>query len=201
MPDENTQAVVDEANTPPPAGSEAESARTTEDDLDKLLADYDAQTKPAAAVSPPEPTPPPPVQQVMVDPERFTRLEQRILQEDLNKAAEVVAGDTKASRRLVIGFLDQMARENPTLERAFRNQANDPKSWERILHAAAKEFQKDFMQARVDPQATEDRAAVIQAVRGASARQPEERPADYSNMSTQEYRQAIRKEYGFDPGV
>jgi hypothetical protein len=59
---------------------------------------------------------------------------------------------------------------------------------------------KDF--TSIDTQATEDRAVVAAAVRGASTnRAPETPPPNYSTQNNAEYRRSVREQYGFDPGV
>lgn len=202
---DTTQAVVDEADTKPVAGSEAESARTTtEPSLDELLASYDEQTKPVAQVSPNPQPQPQPQPQPSYDPrleQEISTIKDRLSREDINKAIEIVGAGTNAPRRIVKGYLEELAREDPRLAKAWNNRDADPKGWDRILKSAAKEFSKELRSSVVDEAATEDKAAVMHAMRGASNRQPEEQPTDLSRLSTHDFRKEVREKYGYDPGV
>lgn len=194
------QAVVDETDTKPKAGSEVESARSDGDELDKLLAEFDQQTKPAP-VTQPEAKPTPKDTEPVI-PDRIRKLEDRLFQEDLNETVTNIVGDLKIPRRAAMGWLDQMARENPAIGQAFLNKSTNPQAWKRLEKVLSKEIEKEFSAlSPVDREVTEDVAAVAAAVRGASTRVPEEPAPNYAGQSNAEYRQSIRKQYGFDPGV
>lgn len=205
---DTTQAVVDEADTKPVAGSEAESARTTtEDDLDKLLADYDTQNKPAAPASPiPQPQAPQQPDELAMLKSEVQNLKTQAakwadaeFRQEIQSTIKEVRGDLDPEffdDDLVEAWLDRQARKDPRLAEAWR----DPKMRPRINGQLSKQFSKKYS-SQPDRQATEDKAAVVHAMRSASTRQPESQPEDYSRLSTQEFREKIRKDFGFDPGV
>ncbi len=47
----------------------------------------------------------------------------------------------------------------------------------------------------------QDREAVAAAVRGASKQAPEGRAPNFNNMSDNEFRDEVKKTYGFTPGI
>jgi hypothetical protein len=189
------QTVVDTTKTPAEPGVTGNNAPGDVDPLDQLLAEYDQGTKKPDTVTPPEtkvetPQAPP------VVPERIMRLERKLLQEDINKAAENIFGDLKIPHRARIGWLHQMANENPAIDRAFQNKENDPKTWARFEKSLQREAAKEFT-SNVDERATEDHAAVAAAVRGASTKVAAEPPPNLAHMSDAELREYTRKNFGF----
>src|SRR5512146_548287 len=199
MTDTDTQPVVDATETTATPVVEETNARNDGNDLDSLLAQFEQQTKPpvSPAPTPPVATPSPPP----VDTGRIAALENRLFQEDLNKAVTNIMGDLKVPRRMATGWLDQIAREKPEVAQAFVNQASNPKQWEQIERVLAKEFAKEVKSVQVDENATEDRDAVAAAVRGASTRAPVDAPVNFGNLSNAEFRNAVKEKHGFDPGV
>jgi len=184
------EAVAEETN----ANLAAVEKRTDDvADLDTLLAEFDQGTQ-KPAVSQPEP------KQPAIDPatiERIKRVESRLLEEDINGAVKQVFGDMKVSPRVAKGWLDQVARENPAVAKAFLNKANDPATWNKFAKSLSKEAEKDFPVSKVDEEATADHAAVAQAVRGASTKVAAEPPPDLSKMSDAELRKFTQENWGF----
>lgn len=186
MSEENTQAVVDAADTTAQPVVQANDARTDGDSLESLLAQFDQGTK-TEPVSPPvkqpEQTAP------AVDPGRLHRIEERLFKEDLDKAVANITGDMKVPKRVATGWLDQMAREDPRIGQAFLNKEANPSAWSRIERTLAKEFSKEMKQfTSIDHQVTEDREIVAAAVRGASTAAPEEKAPDFAKMTDGEMR-------------
>lgn len=196
MTDTDTQPVVDATKTTAEPVVADDSARNDGNDLDSLLAQFEKDTKPPVSPAPTTTATPPPV-----DNGRIVALENRLFQEDLNKAVTNIMGDLKVPRRMATGWLDQIAREKPEVAQAFVNQASNPKQWEQIERVLAKEFAKEVKSVQVDEEATEDRDAVAAAVRGASTRAPADAPVNFGNQSNSEFRNTVKEKYGFDPGV
>ncbi len=71
----------------------------------------------------------------------------------------------------------------------------NPRQWGRIKSELGREFKKKFDRVP-DLQVTEDRAAVVAAVRGASTKAPVEKPPNLGQMSDAEFRQYTRQ-FGF----
>ncbi len=184
------QAVVEDANAPAEPGVAVETRTEQDADLDALLAEFDQKTQPAAP--PPEPKVEKPNDFVS---QRVQRIEQRLLQEDIDEAVKEVFGDLKVPKRAAIGWLDQAARENEAIQKAFLNKANDPRTWNRFAKALSKEAQKDF--APIDVGATVDREAVTAAVKGASKPIAAEPAPNLGAMNDAEFAAYTRKNFGF----
>lgn len=200
--DKTTQTVVDETKVPATPGSAVESARNDGDDLEKLLAQYNEQTTQPKAdpVSPPPPATQ--QQQTPTQPDPLTmRLAQRIDREDIGKLVKDVKGDLDIEDDLVEAWIDAQARKDARLQRAWLERDANPQAFQSIAKGLGREFAKRASK-RIDPQATEDRAAVAAAVRGASTQRAPDTPSpNYTTQSNAEYRRSIREQYGFDPGV
>lgn len=201
--DTTTQTVVDDTKATAEPVAAVDGARNDGDDLDALLAQFNQQTAPAKT-EPVSPTPQTNQQQqpapTQPDP-MVLRMAQRIEREDLNKLVKEVKGDLDFDDDLVEGWIDAQARKDPRLQKAWLERDTNPQGFQKIAKGLAQEFAKRTSK-RVDPQLTEDRAAVAAAVRGASTqRAPETPPPNYSQQNNAEYRRSIREQYGFDPGV
>jgi hypothetical protein len=199
MSEANTQTVVDEtqAGAVPPA--QVEGARNDGPDLDTLLAEFQTQTTKVE----PEPTPPANQQQPNIEQGRLSAIENRLFQEDLNNAVKNIVGDLKVPTKFAKGWIDQMAREDMRIASAFTNRLTNPDAWAKVEKGLAREFAKEMKDfTSIDTQATEDRAVVAAAVRGASTnRVPDTPPPNYSHMRNGEFRKDVIEKYGFDPGV
>jgi hypothetical protein len=192
------QTVVDTTKTAAEPAVTGSSAQDDVDPLDKLLAEYDQSTKPAATLTPPETKPAP---QPAIDPEfanRMARVEKRLLDEDIAGVVKNVAGDLKIPAKFVRGWLNEMASERPEIDRAFQNKAKDPTTWARIEKSLNRELAKDYTRSdTIDENATVDREAVTAAIRGASAKVAAEPAPDFGRMSDGELREYNRKNFGF----
>ena len=80
--------------------------------------------------------------------------------------------------------------------KAFHNRRADPRGWAREQERLALELQKEVRE-RPDRELTEDRNAVIAAVRGASSSSmPHEPEPDLSNLNNAQYTRYVREKYG-----
>lgn len=202
MSEENTQPVVDAADTTAQPVVQANDARNDGDDLESLLKQFDQGTR-TETVSPPATEQPKTTEAApAVDPARLQRIEERLFKEDLDRTVANIMGDQKVPERFAKGWIDQVAREKPQVAQAFLNKHNNPDAWSKIERTLAKEFAKEMKQfTSIDPQVTEDREIVAAAVRGASTKAPDNKPIRMDGMSNAEYRKTVMEQYGFDPGV
>lgn len=200
------QTVVDEANAPAQQGAEvAPNARAEADDLDVLLNDpvfSDKKDEPSIpkpeqgatkAETPQAPLPDPAMSQIL----------QRMYREDMQKTVSKVRGSLDASLfddTLVEAWLDAQAREDPRLQQAWLNRHSNAKQFEKVVEGLGRSFAKRYGKMP-DRAATEDREVVTAAVRGASTKAPEGNAPNFSDMNNAEYRETVKKKYGFDPGV
>lgn len=206
MTDETKQAVVETTDTPPAAGSEVTGARNDEDELQKLLSQYEEATRP--------PPPPPPV--AAATPEisvlanqmqnmngELTAMRQEQFKNDIGKAVESIRGDLDPNvfdNELVESWLDAQARKDERLQKVWNQRHQNPRDWQRAQETLGKLFQTKIRGKLPDRNATEDRDAVAAAVRGASTQAPAEQPQNWKGMTNAEYREAVRK-LGLDPQV
>lgn len=197
-----TQTVTDADATAEPSTEVKPDARVT-DDLDTLLAEFDkGETKPSPTAKP-EPQDEGTINQQVLDEVRLLRgeREQEKFRTDMDKTLKSVRGDLDAEffdDKFVEAWIDAQARADTRLSQAWLNRNSNPKQFQRVVEALGKQFAKNYSKLP-DRQATEDRAAVTAAVRGASGKAPEGKAPDYKGMSDTEYRQAVRKDYGFNP--
>lgn len=203
-----TQPVVTETNAQPQAGAEVTDARTEGADLDTLLKTYDEQTTTTPA------TPPTPAQAPAADPDLkalagevqqmkgFVNEANKLrFQHDMNATVETIRGDLDPEifdAALVKGWLNAQAEEDPRLAQAWLERHANPKHFEQVKAALAKNFAKKFSKMP-DRQATEDREAVTAHMRGASTRTPEDKPVNYAGMSNNDAAADIEKKYGYRP--
>jgi hypothetical protein len=185
--EQTTQAVVDETNgaaQPAPA----ETSARTDDDLDRLLNEFD-QGKPAPS-EPAKPATAAPAAddqalatETVLNEAKFIR--QQRFQQDMQATVKDVRGDLPSDLYdddFVQAWIDAQATKDPRLANAWVNRSADPKKFGQVKAALGKEFAKRY--GRIpDKQATEDREAVTAAVRGASTKAPEGKAPDYSRMT------------------
>lgn len=199
MSEDTTQPVVDEAQASAKPDATVDSARNDGTDLDSLLAQFEQQAPPKTEpVSPPEQQQQPARSQV--DP-NVSRLLSRFDREDLEKLVKEVRGDLDFDDDLVEAWIDTQARKDNRLQRAWLERESNPKAFGQIAKELSKSFAKRTAK-RPDPALTEDREAVVAAVRGASTnRAPESSPPAFGGLSNVDFRKEVRDRYGFDPGV
>lgn len=113
------------------------------------------------------------VQDAIAEREAMTKAAEKT-KTDIDEAVKVVKGDTKVSNKIVEGFLHKKAYDNDAFRNAFLNRNQNPAGWQKVLSAAKTEFLKDLKEDAeiVDPDATQDRNAVREAVRIASTKPP-----------------------------
>lgn len=206
MAEATTQTAVKETDAPAKPATEATDAQAG-DDLDKWIAEYNREA-PATRASPSTPEPKPNAgsdTEKFVSRDEFDRVvksqtEERVSRE-IEQIVKTVKGDTKVSERAVRGWLEEVAKEEKWLADAyFRPKTAGDK--DKALRWLKREFGKEFSPSPVvDENATADVEAVAAAVRGASTRAPEGKAPNYAGMNNAEYREAVKKEHGFDPGV
>lgn len=202
MDEKQEQAVVTETDIPATPKPEAQDARTG-DDLDSLLAQYEAEAMT------PEPAPATPGNAgTAPDPqiERIAEVEQKLAllesREDINKLISDVRGPDLDPEvfddGLVESYLDYMAKRDPRLTQAWLNRRSNPTQFEKVKAELGRSFTEKFSKLP-DKAATEDHEAVAAAVRGASSKTPEGKAPDYSGKSDQEFAAEVEKEFGFRP--
>jgi len=197
--DQNTQAVVDEANTQSTTVTEVNDARNNGDDLDSLLKEFDTETKPAAG-SKPEPKPGADDLQAATAEVFQARDEIRNARyrQDMDKTVADIRGDLDpefADNDFVEAWLDAQARKDQRLAQAWVNRNANPKQFDKVKAELGRALKAKFSKLP-DRQATDDRAAVTAAVRGASNRAPENKAPDFSKLSDNDFQKEKDKLFG-----
>lgn len=207
MSEANTQAVVDEAEPLAQPNGDAAPNAQEKDDLDTLLNDPVFSSGSKAGESQPKPEQPGTTTDTKApDPAQnsaVAELFQRAYRQDMDKTINQVRGKLDAGvfdDTLVEAWLDAQARQDPRLQNAWLNRHSNPKAFEKVVEGLGRNFSKKYGNLP-DKAATEDREVVAAAVRGASTKAPEGKAPDFSGLSNAEYRDAVKKNYGFDPGV
>jgi hypothetical protein len=204
-------------------GSEAPLAPQA-DDLDQLLADFDASFD-ASISRTPDPTPSSPELQALARapqqehqyaPQNSENeaLLNRVNQIEVAHAVEKAGRDLAAltnevrgdldphmfTQDFITNWVDSRARQNVALQGVWLRREQEPESYRAAVKMLTKEFHRTF-KAAPDPQATADREAVVAAVlrAGASSSRPEEPPVRYGRLSNAEFRADIREKFGYDP--
>ena len=101
---------------------------------------------------------------------------------------------------MVEGWLNALAIKDPRLTQAYLQREQNPRAWGKVKSELGKKLQDRFNKLP-NREATDDREAVAQAVRGASTKVNTDPPPKFGQMSNTEYRKSVRDQYGFDPGV
>ena len=161
------QAVVaPEVGNDPPVEAEGDA-------LDDLLKEYDSATQEA------KPTEQPNESNELVgllkrreekDAANEAKEAERDVEKGLTEAIDVIqdqlkGGPIRLSNKAIDDILNGMARRDDRLSKAFDNRSENPQAWNRILKSTAKAISEDNS---IDPELTEDREAVANAVKSAT---------------------------------
>lgn len=201
MSEAATQAAVDEPKVPAQPGTEVTSARK-DDDLDTLLNEFDTeQPKPSPTVATPEPkTEAADESKVVLEQMRgvLSEHQQRQFRQDMNETVKNVRGDLDPEffdDDFVEAWLDARARKDTRLQAAWNNRHAKPKEFQKIVEGLGSDFTKKHGKMP-DKNATEDRAAVADAVRGSSTSAPAGKAPEYSKMTPGEFQAEKDKLFG-----
>lgn len=164
------------------------------DEYEQLLNEYSQDVKP---VQEPKPESTDDTQELLEWAREQRQVQARqAFDHELTTAANAVkelVGDTNMSDRMVKGYLNALADEDPRIKKAWENRAAKPDAWKAALKKVAAEIQKDFP---ADRGLSEDRAAMTAAIRGA---QPKTEAApDVQKMSSADFNKHLR-ELGINP--
>ena len=198
MSEETQEQAVIEDQPDEQATPVAEGADAQDDDLEKILAEFDAGDK--AETTPEQQGGDDTLKKLQAIEQR---LEQQQYQADMNNVVAKVRGDIPADvfdDVDVEAWVDAQARREPKLQKAWVNRHKDPKAFDRVVAGLGKKFANKFA-SLPDPNATEDREAVTQAVRGSSNKAPEGGDVpNFASMTDGEAREAMKKMGIADPG-
>lgn len=198
---EEQQTVTDDTNGQDQPAAEGAGERDKAPSLDELLAQYeeakDGKDKPDD-----------PGKKADGD-DRVARLEseleeirkrdqEREYSGDVQKAVKTIRGDFDAGTftdRRMEGWLTAEAQDDPRIARAWTDRSNNPTAWAQIEGQLAQRF-ADFVKSIPDKIATEDRAAIADAMRGASKKASDDGDFDRQevlSMSDSEFEGFIRQ--------
>lgn len=200
---DNMQPVATSEVTAQPVTTPAVDARNNGDDLEALLKDFDAATpKPATANPTPEPGPELDLKSLASKVENidgFMREQNaQSFKRDMKTTVDEVRGDLDPSifdDKIVQAWIDVQAQEDDRLSQAWQNRHADPKKFNAVKAALGKKLANQFAKMP-DARATEDRATVAAAVRGASTRAPEAKAPNFSVMSDNDFQAEKDKMFG-----
>jgi hypothetical protein len=113
---------------------------------------------------------------------------------DLKTTISQVRGDMDSKffdDKFVTAFIDKEARDNLKLQEIWQDRFNNPRALATAVNKLAKDFQKTYSRMP-DPDVTEDRAMVAQAIRGAAGPAQVEPPRDHARMSNKDFREELQ---------
>lgn len=221
---EQQHAVADEQKTDEqakPASEDTSARETQEDDLETLLAEYEEQPQKADTGKQPDQSQQPEASsetnaeqqrpQTAEDieavkrrlDEQERREAERQYRQDMDETVKGVRGDLPGDffdDKFIESWIDAEARDDPRLQRAWQTRRENPKQFARVREELGRKFHAKYSKLP-DKQATEDHAAVTQAVQRESNRAPEAKEPDFSTLSDADFREKVQKDYGFVPEV
>lgn len=186
---DTTQTVTTGADGQPTAGTEAGGAPA--ETLTELLKEFDTAAQSVESVAgasqedvavPDDLTPEALFRELHAVKRELTRRQRDELEAaanaDVERAVKAVGGELsdfpiKVSERIVRGMLNDLAASDKRFMAAFNARHEKPDVWARALKAVAREIRAD-LGSQADAALSEDRAAALAAVRGASTGAPKE---------------------------
>ena len=197
MSEENTQTVAPATEPAVSPAADVASAQNTTPDLDALLSDFEAQTKPQPAPQAAPTTPSPEWQRLQSEIDSLKR--ERLIERERTDVAKVISelkGDAQIPDYAVRGWLSTMAESDPRINSIWEQRDSNPQAAKKLVAGLKAKFAAEQAKNKpVDADATSDKLAVAAAVRGTSTKAPEEPKKNYGAMNNAEFRQELSK-YG-----
>lgn len=202
--DTEKQTVVAETEAEAQPSVEAPDAQETQDDVnwEDVFKEFNQTNEPQPATSSPEGQDQGNVLRAELDQLKAELAEVRgkSTKADINSLITEVGGETGLPGYAVRGFIDEQAENDPRIRDVFDNRDANPAAYKKVVAALTKQFASQN-KAPIDPATTEDTAAVNAALRGSQTEASTSVPPKFSHLSDAEYRDKVKAEYGFDPGV
>ena len=180
--------------------TDVESVTSTEesgaqDDLDKLLADFDEETSSQSEQSDQGSEQP----ATSLDDEDKQFLQslkeqetERQINEEIDRMSEHVPEDVTIPNDVLRAMVEYKAAKNPKIAEAFMRRHQNPEVWGKVSKSLVSDIAKGF-QKQPDKKSTQDREAVIAAVQSASTSSQEESQPDFSKMNDAQYQKWKRE--------
>lgn len=192
MADEQTVAEKVKGQTEAVAQADAATDGAQGDDLDTILKQFETVEENPK----PEQTETDDIDVKSFVRDQMTRQSRADLDSAVAKVKEL--SGLGVSDKIIKATLNGLAADDPRLTRAWQNRHNDPAAWTGVLKGVAKSLRSEFA-TTIDRDASEDRAAIEAAVRGASTKTPEPDAPNFASMNDTQARAEIEKRYGYVP--
>jgi hypothetical protein len=187
-----SQPAAETPKAPAQPDAAVEGAQTT-DELASFFKEYEEkvgqpQPQPTPEVKPAQADAPPPWAADIIA--KHQQIEAVTTKREVEDLLKTVKGDLDVAQFAVRGWIDQKADEDPRIKRIFEQRHVNPAAFMQMADRMQKQFRKEaaaFAKSRVDEGATEDKAAVTAAVRGASTKAPDDKPPNVSRMTDAEF--------------
>lgn len=167
---QNETSVVEEVKEEPQAAPEATDAQ--DESLDDLLKEFEGGEQ----IQTEQKDTAPDVATLAKELKELREAQQRReVDTEINKLSEQIRGDLPAEvfdSRFMRVWVETRAQEDPRLQTAFMQRGTNPTAWGNVVKGLSRDFQKKFSSIP-DRNATDDRDAVVSAVRSASTKAPE----------------------------
>jgi hypothetical protein len=181
-------AVTDDDTVDTPAVDD----KGTQDDMDALLQEYEEAPKQAA------PEPSNDMSEVMdYIKAQKAQAEADQSEKDIATAVDNLKQglDVKVPDRLLRGAIHEKAAGDQRFINAYQQRNSNPSGWNKVLKTLQREIIEEF-NSIPDPQATDDRNAVISAVQGSTNKSPEpSSPPDFNKMSDADFDKVMNEAF------
>jgi hypothetical protein len=196
MSEADTQPVAPATEPAVSPAAEVASAQNPTSDLDALLSDFEAQTKPQPA--------PQPVATPEKDPEwRQAKMEidawrrERAIEKEKSDLANVIKeikGEQSIPDYAIRGWLSTVAESDPRINNVWEQRQSNPAAAKKLIASLKAQFVAEQAKNKgPDPEATSDKMAVAAAVRGNSTKAPETPAPKYGTMNEAQFRAELSK--------
>lgn len=187
---DTAQAVADDND---PAVTQTGEQVGAQDELDTLLAQYQEGHEEPKKDLPPKSEQSDPVYQWAE--QQMRERDKEATNQAITEAVKTVKTESGISLpdKMVRGYLELMAVEDPRISQAFAQRSQNPDQWGRVLKAAAKKLTIE-MGETPDSKLTSDRNTVESAVRSAStAKSTQSESVDFSSMDRNQLDKYLRE--------
>lgn len=117
--------------------------------------------------------------------EERDRRESEQVKSDIKSAVSLVKENLEADldEDMIEGYMQVKAGRDPRFQQAWVKRGENPKGWESVVKATAKEIQDKM----VDKSSTETKNEVVAAVKGATKKTQDAEMPDFNKMSDQDF--------------
>lgn len=188
----NEQAVTTETDVEDTPSTEEGGAQDI--DLDQVLSEFDQETQETEKGSEQ------PTESLGDEDKAFlndlkARETDRQITEEVDRMSEYLPDDINLPKTALRAMLEFQASKNPKIAEAFVRRESNPEAWAKVSKKLTSDIAKEF-QSQPDKKSTDDREAVIAAVKSVSTTSQEADLPKFSEMNDAQFNAWERKQRG-----